>query len=132
MFIEAMAERVGFEPTIRYNRIPDFESGAFDHSAISPEKCDFNINIEKHRTLKTLGARNVSLNTPSTALHSRLPNYTFFLTSAALPHRDVQFNTTANTIKTAGNKSILKITKTKIGDSGTTAEAAFVKYPVQF
>ena len=31
-----LAEGVGFEPTIRYNRIPDFESGAFDHSAISP------------------------------------------------------------------------------------------------
>ncbi len=31
-----MAERVGFEPTIRYNRIPDFESGAFDHSATFP------------------------------------------------------------------------------------------------
>ena len=31
-----LAERVGFEPTIRYNRIPDFESGAFDHSATFP------------------------------------------------------------------------------------------------
>ena len=31
-----MAEREGFEPSIRYNRIPDFESGAFDHSATSP------------------------------------------------------------------------------------------------
>ena len=31
-----LAEGVGFEPTIRYNRIPDFESGAFDHSAILP------------------------------------------------------------------------------------------------
>ena len=31
-----VAEGVGFEPTIRYNRIPDFESGAFDHSAILP------------------------------------------------------------------------------------------------
>ena len=31
-----VAEREGFEPSIRYNRIPDFESGAFDHSAISP------------------------------------------------------------------------------------------------
>ena len=30
-----MAEREGFEPPIRC-RIPDFESGAFDHSAISP------------------------------------------------------------------------------------------------
>jgi hypothetical protein len=32
-----MAEREGFEPSIRsYNRMPDFESGAFDHSAIFP------------------------------------------------------------------------------------------------
>lgn len=31
-----LAEGVGFEPTIRYNRIPDFESGAFDHSATLP------------------------------------------------------------------------------------------------
>lgn len=48
-----VAERVGFEPTIRYNRIPDFESGAFDHSAISPEKSDSNINIEEHRMSRT-------------------------------------------------------------------------------
>ena len=33
-----VAERVGFEPTIRYDRIPDFESGAFDLSATSPER----------------------------------------------------------------------------------------------
>ena len=32
-----LAERVGFEPTLRHNRKPDFESGAFDHSATSPE-----------------------------------------------------------------------------------------------
>ena len=32
-----MAEREGFEPSIRYNRIPDFESGAFDHSATSAD-----------------------------------------------------------------------------------------------
>ncbi len=31
-----MAEREGFEPSIRLNRIPDFESGAFDHSATFP------------------------------------------------------------------------------------------------
>ena len=31
-----VAERVGFEPTLRHNRKPDFESGAFDHSATSP------------------------------------------------------------------------------------------------
>ena len=33
-----LAEGVGFEPTIRYNRIPDFESGAFDLSATLPRK----------------------------------------------------------------------------------------------
>ena len=31
-----VAEKQGFEPWIRRNRIPDFESGAFDHSATSP------------------------------------------------------------------------------------------------
>ena len=31
-----VAERVGFEPTVRENRTPDFESGTFDHSATSP------------------------------------------------------------------------------------------------
>jgi hypothetical protein len=31
---------VGFEPTIRC-RIPDFESGAFDHSATSPSSADY-------------------------------------------------------------------------------------------
>lgn len=31
-----LAERVGFEPTVRGNRTPDFESGTFDHSATSP------------------------------------------------------------------------------------------------
>ncbi len=33
-----LAEREGFEPSIREYRIPDFESGAFDHSAISPDR----------------------------------------------------------------------------------------------
>ena len=31
-----MAERVGFEPTVRGYRTPDFESGSFDHSDTSP------------------------------------------------------------------------------------------------
>ena len=31
-----LAERVGFEPTVRCNRTPDFESGPFDHSGTSP------------------------------------------------------------------------------------------------
>gem|GEM_PF-6949982 len=37
VFPSYLAEKEGFEPSIRYNRIPDFESGAFDHSATSPE-----------------------------------------------------------------------------------------------
>ncbi len=32
----ALAEGVGFEPTVRQRRTPDFESGAFDHSATLP------------------------------------------------------------------------------------------------
>ena len=32
----SLAERVGFEPTVRGYRTPDFESGTFDHSATSP------------------------------------------------------------------------------------------------
>ena len=36
---EELVERVGFEPTSRYDREPDFESGAFDHSATSPVGC---------------------------------------------------------------------------------------------
>jgi hypothetical protein len=33
-----MAEREGFEPSVGENPTPDFESGTFDHSAISPQK----------------------------------------------------------------------------------------------
>ena len=33
-----MAEREGFEPSLRETRKPDFESGAFDHSATSPRR----------------------------------------------------------------------------------------------
>src|SRR5690554_705718 len=32
-----LAEREGFEPPRRYKRLPDFESGTFNHSATSPE-----------------------------------------------------------------------------------------------
>ena len=32
----SLAERVGFEPTLPQRSKPDFESGAFDHSATSP------------------------------------------------------------------------------------------------
>ena len=31
-----LAEREGFEPSVRGYRTPDFESGTFDHSATSP------------------------------------------------------------------------------------------------
>ena len=31
-----LAERVGFKPTVRETRTPDFESGPFDHSGIFP------------------------------------------------------------------------------------------------
>lgn len=34
--LQNLAERVGFEPTVRGNRTPDFESGTFDHSATFP------------------------------------------------------------------------------------------------
>ena len=34
--LSILAERVGFEPTVRGYRTPDFESGTFDHSATSP------------------------------------------------------------------------------------------------
>ena len=34
---QALAEREGFEPSVRGYRTPDFESGTFDHSATSPE-----------------------------------------------------------------------------------------------
>ena len=32
-----MAEREGFEPSVRFGRTHDFQSCAFDHSAISPD-----------------------------------------------------------------------------------------------
>ncbi len=34
--VRGLAERVGFEPTIREYRIPELQSGAFVHSATSP------------------------------------------------------------------------------------------------
>lgn len=35
-FLLYLAERGGFEPPRRYKRLPDFESGTFNHSATSP------------------------------------------------------------------------------------------------
>lgn len=46
LFPETMAEREGFEPSIRLNRIPDFESGAFDHSATFPLEAMHYIQLE--------------------------------------------------------------------------------------
>ena len=34
--VDEMADGVGFEPTIRGNRMPVFKTGAFDHSATHP------------------------------------------------------------------------------------------------
>ena len=48
VFTDALAEREGFEPSIRLNRIPDFESGAFDHSATFPlEAPDYRHSVGK-------------------------------------------------------------------------------------
>ena len=44
-----MAERVGFEPTLRHNRKPDFESGAFDHSATSPRWGAHDTEVRRRR-----------------------------------------------------------------------------------
>ena len=48
-----MAESEGFEPPIRC-RIPDFESGAFDHSANSPRTADY---TDKPVRFRISGAR---------------------------------------------------------------------------
>jgi membrane-bound lytic murein transglycosylase F len=40
-----LAEREGFEPSVRGYRTPDFESGTFDHSATSPKGAHFTSNI---------------------------------------------------------------------------------------
>ena len=48
-----LAERVGFKPTVRLGRTPDFESGPFDHSGIFPEIGCKNIeNLSTSSTLK--------------------------------------------------------------------------------
>ena len=43
MKVAPVAEREGFEPSMRETRIPDFESGAFDHSATSPGRAQYSI-----------------------------------------------------------------------------------------
>lgn len=46
----SLAEGEGFEPSIRYNRIPDFESGAFDLSATLPRQ-------ERSRTIQAFSEK---------------------------------------------------------------------------
>jgi hypothetical protein len=44
----SVAERVGFEPTLPQNGKPDFESGAFDHSATFPAAdADFDPRVDR-------------------------------------------------------------------------------------
>ncbi len=40
-YFNVLAERVGFEPTVRQRRTLDFESSAFDHSATFPDSVVF-------------------------------------------------------------------------------------------
>lgn len=40
-FMDLLAERVGFEPTVRETRTLDFESSAFDHSATFPDSVSY-------------------------------------------------------------------------------------------
>ena len=40
-----MAEREGFEPSVPQRSTTDFESAAFDHSAISPTKHFYTENL---------------------------------------------------------------------------------------
>ena len=53
-----MAERVGFEPTMTETAIPDFESGAFDHSATSPREAQLYPQAPLNRSRKTEGLAN--------------------------------------------------------------------------
>src|SRR5690606_85571 len=36
LFLHVLADREGFEPSIRYERIPAFQASAFNHSATCP------------------------------------------------------------------------------------------------
>ena len=69
-----LAERQGFEPWIRC-RIRDFESRAFDHSAISPQPCiipgsDAPARIDNQRL--TTAPTMVSFSRPATLLEPRM------------------------------------------------------------
>lgn len=70
--IGALAEGVGFEPTIRYNRIPDFESGAFDLSATLPRQR--RIRILQHEFEKSKSRRkNLLLASPGLQQRIKVP-----------------------------------------------------------
>src|SRR5690242_6168908 len=60
-----LAEKEGFEPSIRYNRIPDFESGAFDHSATSPEF--FRASLTRVEEPRRLGGSSQALDSISSS-----------------------------------------------------------------
>ena len=49
VFIDALAERVGFEPTVPCGT-PDFESGTFGHSATSPTSLILSGSQYRHAT----------------------------------------------------------------------------------
>ena len=54
MGVQKLAERVGFEPTVRIKRTTIFETVAFDHSAISPQSF-FNIAPDRGDFQKFFG-----------------------------------------------------------------------------
>ena len=54
----AFAERVGFKPTVRLGRTPDFESGPFDHSGIFP---DSGAKLHKKHVSQTPGTIFITL-----------------------------------------------------------------------
>ena len=58
-----MAERRGFEPLIQMNRITVFETAAFDRSAISPQKQDYNLACE-HEKIKDEPQKTCSASSP--------------------------------------------------------------------
>jgi hypothetical protein len=59
----SLAERVGFEPTVRQRRTLDFESSAFDHSATFPASVVLQpVGAAKHEIItEAFSARNLSV-----------------------------------------------------------------------